>query len=74
MSKEKPPSAVKTVRELILWEYAKLIARGANLEGNYRFIMSRFQKLKCGEMQWSDITQDDRKTTSPRGGANDERT
>ena len=34
MSKEKPPvmkspSAVKTVRELILWEYAKLIARGA---------------------------------------------
>ena len=58
----KPPSAVKTVRELIFWEYAKLIARGAGFEGNYRFIMSRFQKLKRGEMQWSDIMQDDRKT------------
>lgn len=58
----KPPSAVKTVRELIFWEYAKIIARGAGFEGNYRFIMSRFQKLKCGDMQWSDIMQDDRKT------------
>jgi hypothetical protein len=67
MSKEqppvkRPPSAVKTVGELILWEYAKLIARGAGFEGNYRFIMSRFQKLKCGEIQWSDIMKDDRKT------------
>ena len=58
----KPPSAVKTVRELIFWEYAKLIARGAGFESNYRFIMSRFQKLKRGEMQWSDIMRDDRKT------------
>lgn len=56
----KPPSAVKTVRELIYWEYAKLIAKGARFEGNYRFIMSRFQKLKHGEIQWSEITREDR--------------
>jgi hypothetical protein len=58
----KPPSAVKTVKELIFWEYAKLIAKGAGFEGNYGFIMSRYQKLKHGEMQWSDIVKDDRKT------------
>lgn len=58
----KPPTAVKTVRELIYWEYARLIARGAGFEGNYRFIMSRFQKLKRGEIHWSDIMHDDRKT------------
>ncbi len=56
----KPPAAVKTVRELIYWEYAKLIAKGAGFEGNYGFIMSRFQKLKRGEMQWSDVSREDR--------------
>jgi hypothetical protein len=58
----RPPNAVKTVRELIYWEYAKVIAHGAGFEGNYGFIMSRFQKLKKGEMKWSDIMRDDRKT------------
>jgi len=56
----KPPSAVKTVRDLIYWEYANLIAKGAAFEGNYGFIMSRFQKLKRGEIQWSEVSREDR--------------
>lgn len=54
------PRAVKTVRELIYWEYAHLIAKGAGFEGNYAFIMNRFQKLKKGEIQWSDVSREDR--------------
>jgi hypothetical protein len=41
-----PPTAVKTIRELIYWEYAKLISKAAGFDKNYRFIMSRFTKLK----------------------------
>ncbi len=41
-----PPSAIKTIRDLIYWQYAKLIAKSAGFEENYGFIMSRFQKLK----------------------------
>ena len=49
-----PPSAVKTIRELIFWQYAKIISESAG-EGksNYRFIMNRFKKLQNGEMNWS---------------------
>lgn len=56
-----PPHAVGTVRELIYWEYAHLIAKAAGFEKNYRFIMSRYQLLKTGKMQMSDIVKDDRK-------------
>jgi hypothetical protein len=37
------PAAVKTIRELIYWEYAHLIAKSAGFDKNYRFIMSRYQ-------------------------------
>lgn len=56
-----PPHAVKTVRELIYWEYALLIAKAAGFEKNYRFIMNRYQKLKNGEMKMSGLVRDDRK-------------
>ncbi|MCX6685069.1 MAG: HNH endonuclease [Methanoregula sp.] len=55
-----PPHAVKTVRELIFWEYAHLIAKAAGFEGNYRFIMSRFQRLRQGKMKMSGLVRDDR--------------
>ena len=46
-----PPKAVKTIRELIYWVYAEqVIAPSAGFAKNYRFIMSRYQKLKNGEM------------------------
>lgn len=53
-----PPKYVKTVRQLIFWEYAQLIARAAGFEGNYGFIVSRYKKLVSGEMQWSSTIRD----------------
>ena len=50
-----PPRAVKTIRELIYWEYAKLIAKAAGFDKNYGFIMSRFMKLKNKRIRWSEI-------------------
>lgn len=58
-----PPKFVHTIRELIYWEYAKLMARavGTRWENNYRFITSRYNKLKNGEIKWSDIESDNLK-------------
>ncbi|MEN6577845.1 MAG: HNH endonuclease [Phycisphaerales bacterium] len=49
-----PPGYVKTIREEILYEYAKLISRSA-LDGeiNYGFVSSRFKALKSGEITMS---------------------
>lgn len=57
---KQPPRMVKTIRDLIYWEYAKLIARAASFKDNYRFIVSRFKKLQSGEIKMSDLTRDDR--------------
>jgi len=50
-----PPKAVRTLRDLVYWQYAKLIAESAGYgkTKNYGFIMDRFKKLKNGEIQWS---------------------
>lgn len=49
-----PPSAVKTLRDLIFWQYAKIISESAGFgKRNYRFIMNRFKKLQSGEIEWS---------------------
>jgi hypothetical protein len=53
-----PPKYVTTVRQLIFWEYARLIARAAGFEGNYGFIVSRYKKLVSGEMSWSSSVRD----------------
>jgi hypothetical protein len=47
-----PPRSVKTVRDLIYWLYAELIADAAGFEGNYGFVVSRYKLLKSGEMVW----------------------
>jgi len=44
---------VKTVRDLLYWQYAKLIARSAGYDKNYGFVMERFKKLQSGEVNWS---------------------
>jgi len=54
----KPPKYVKTVRDLIYWLYAELIARAAGFEDNYGFVVSRWKKLKSGEMKWSSSVRD----------------
>lgn len=56
-----PPATVKTIRDLIYWEYANLIAMSAGLEKNYGFIMNRYFKLKRGEIKMSSLVRDDRK-------------
>ncbi|TKJ43854.1 hypothetical protein CEE36_01690 [candidate division TA06 bacterium B3_TA06] len=56
-----PPKAVKTVRDLIFWQYAKLIARSAGMEGQYGFIMKTFKDLQMGRKKWSDVVREDQK-------------
>jgi len=49
-----PPKAVISIKELIFWQYSKLISQSAGFgKINYGFIMSRFKKLKDGEITWS---------------------
>jgi len=55
------PKYVNTVRQLIYWEYAKLIAKAAGFEGNYGFIVSRYKRLESGEMTWSSTVRDHEK-------------
>ena len=49
-----PPKAIKSIRDLIFWQYAKIISQSAGFgKGNYGFIMNRFKKLKSGDITWS---------------------
>lgn len=49
-----PPSAVKTIKDLIFWQYSKIIADSAGVgKKNYGFVMDRFKKLQNGEIEWS---------------------
>jgi len=46
-----PPSAVKTIQELLFWQYSKIIDESAGVgKTNYGFIMDRFKKLRIGSM------------------------
>lgn len=47
-----PPKAVRTIRDQICWQYSKIIAGSAGCK-SWKFVMSRFQKLRTGEMEWS---------------------
>jgi hypothetical protein len=57
----KAPKYVETVRDLIYWLYAELIARSAGFTNNYGFVVSRYKKLKSGEMKWSTSIRDHEK-------------
>ena len=49
-----PPRAVKTIRDLIFWQYAKIISESAGYgKRRYGFVMNRFKKLCSGEICWS---------------------
>lgn len=42
-----PPPVVKTVRDLIFWQYAKIIAESAGFgKRNYGFVMKSFKSLR----------------------------
>ena len=53
-----PPRVVKTVRDLIFWQYAKIIAGSAGFgKTSYGFVMSRFRKLQRGDIFWDEIRE-----------------
>jgi len=53
---------VKTIRELIYWEYAKLIAGSAvGNRKNYGFVMNSFMKLRENKMHPSAILRENKK-------------
>lgn len=53
-----PPTAIKTVQEVIFWQYAKIIADSAGIgKKNWGFVMDRFQKLKQKEIFWNEIRE-----------------
>jgi 5-methylcytosine-specific restriction endonuclease McrA len=62
-----PDKDVKTIRELIFYQYAKIIAKRALASGNaaeakrrhYGFIRSTFRDLRDGVKTWSEITRED---------------
>ena len=57
-----PPPAVKTIRELIYWEYTKLIAGSAVRDRkNYGFVMYTYQLLRNRQIKPSDIMRENKK-------------
>lgn len=48
-----PPSYVKTVRQQIFYQYAKIIANSSGLGNNRGMITDRWKKLCSGEIHWS---------------------
>jgi hypothetical protein len=49
-----PPSAVKTVRQIIYYQYAKIISEASGFsKTDYGIIMNRWKKLCSGDIQWS---------------------
>ena len=62
-----PDKDVKTIQDLIFYQYAKIIARSAFSVSNgkqakkkhYGFIKKTFRQLKKGTKSWSEITRED---------------
>ena len=62
-----PDRDVKTIKDLIFYQYAKIIARSAfgAADGkeakkyNYGFVKNTFRDLQSGVKQWSEITRED---------------
>ena len=49
-----PPKAVRTIRDLIYWQYAKIIGESAGFgKKQFAFVMDRFKKLQSSEIEWS---------------------
>ena len=62
-----PDRDVETIRDLIYYQYAKIIARRAFRAADgeeakrrhYGFVKKTFKELKCGVISWSQITRED---------------
>ncbi|MHA1752450.1 MAG: hypothetical protein ACTSYZ_08785 [Candidatus Helarchaeota archaeon] len=46
-----PPKAVRTVKDLIFWQYSKIISDSAGFgKKNLGFIMTKFKQLSNGQI------------------------
>jgi hypothetical protein len=53
-----PPAVVKTVRDLIYWQYAKIIAESAGFrKEDYGFVTNKFKQLRAKEISWNEIRE-----------------
>ena len=53
-----PPAVVKSVKDLIYWQYAKIIADSAGIgKKDYGFVMNKFKQLKQGSISWNEIRE-----------------
>lgn len=53
-----PPAAIKTIRDLIYWQYAKIVSDSAGFgKRNWRFVMDRFKKFQEEEIFWNQIRE-----------------
>jgi len=53
-----PPPAIKTVGDLIFWQYAKIIADSAGMgKRNWSFVMRKFKQLQGREIFWNEIRE-----------------
>lgn len=49
-----PPPYVKTVRQIIFYQYAKIVSESAGFgKENFGMIISTYKKLCSGELIWS---------------------
>ncbi len=59
-----PDREVRTIRDLIYYQYAKIIAKSAlgpdAKKSSYGFIKTTFRQLKSDEKRWSEILREDR--------------
>ena len=53
-----PPAAIRDLRDLMYWQYAKIIADSAGVgKKQWAFVMERFRKLQSGEIAWNSIRE-----------------
>ncbi|MGO9411770.1 MAG: HNH endonuclease [Spirochaetia bacterium] len=59
-----PPKQVETIRDEILYQYAKIIAKSAFGQSakrlDFGFILKTFLELRDGTKKWSEITREDK--------------
>ncbi len=54
-----PPKAVKTVRHIIYYQYAKIISASSGFgKTNYGMVMSKWKQLCSGEIHWSSAVRE----------------
>ena len=53
-----PPPIVKTVRDVIFWQYAKIISDSAGMgKKDWGFVTAKFKQLRQGEISWNQIRE-----------------